>query len=200
MTDPNLTPEPIEEATPETMAIVKKEMPDASEEAVKETAALFEAIKKRAAAEMQAAGEITREAYLNAVKKAQAAIAQNKSIAQDRMQSAVGLIQKETEKNWLVIDAIKTRAQAQIQDAGEVSREAYLKAVRQAREAVEQNKFVERSRVEQAVEEIHKQADKNWHIVVGEIESIGTRLKETATSAWSKLVAFVEKARDRDNS
>jgi hypothetical protein len=200
MTDQNLTPEPIEEATPETMAIVKKEMPNASEEAVKETAALFDAIKKRAVAEMQSAGEITREAYLNAVKKAQTAFGQNKSIAQDRMQSAVGMIQKETEKNWLVIDAIKTRAQAQIQDAGEVSRESYLKAVRQAREAIEQNKLVERDRVEQAVEEIHKQADKNWHIVAAEIESIGTRLKETATSAWSKLTAFVEKARDRDNS
>ncbi|MGL5062369.1 MAG: hypothetical protein ACRC62_20520 [Microcoleus sp.] len=200
MTDQNLTPEPIEEATPETMAIVKKEMPHATEETVKETAALFDAIKKRATAEMQAAGEITREAYLNAVKKAQAAFAQNKSIAQDRMQSAVGLVQKEGEKNWLVIDAIKTRAQSQIQDAGEVTREAYLKAVRQAREAVEQNKLVERDRVEQAVDHIHKEADKNWHRIVGEMESIGTRLKETAKSSWSKLAAFVEKARDRDNS
>ncbi|MCU0541695.1 MAG: hypothetical protein MUE44_05825 [Oscillatoriaceae cyanobacterium Prado104] len=199
-TDPNLTPEPIAEATPETTAIVKKEMPNASEETVKETAALFDAIKKRATAEMQAAGEITREAYLNAVKKAQAAFAQNKSIAQDKMHSAVDLLQKESEKNWLVVDAIKTRAQAQIQEAGEVSREAYLKAVRQAREAVEKNKLVERDRVEQAVDQIHKQADKNWHVIVGEIESIGTRLKETATSAWSKLTAFVEKARDRDNS
>jgi hypothetical protein len=200
MTEPNLTPEPIEEATPETMAIVKREMPDANEETIKETAALFESLKKRAAAEMQAAGEITREAYLKAVDQARSAFAQNKSIAQDKMHSAVGMIQKETEKNWLVIDAIKTRAQAQIQDAGEVSREAYLKAVRQAREAVEQNKLVERDRVEQAVDQIHKQADKNWHVVAGEIESIGTRLKETAKSAWSKLAAFVEKARDRDNS
>ncbi|MEG4457577.1 hypothetical protein [Microcoleus sp. N9_A1] len=196
MTDPNVTETTIVEVTPETTAIVKQEMPDATDEAIAETAALFESIKKRATAEFQAAGELTREAYLKAVTKASDAIDENKSTAKERMTEAVSLIKKESEKNWLVIDAIKTRAQAQVQDAGEVSREAYLKAVRQAREAVEQNKLVERDRIEQAVDHIQKQTEKNWHVVVGEIESLGTRLKETAKSAWSALTAFVEKSRN----
>ncbi|MEG3975609.1 hypothetical protein QT970_13445 [Microcoleus sp. herbarium8] len=196
MTDPNLTETTIVEVTPETTAIVKQEMPDATDETIAETAALFEAIKKRATAEFQAAGELTREAYLNAVNKASSAIDENKSTAKERMTEAVSLIKKESEKNWLVIDAIKTRAQAQVQDAGEVSREAYLKAVRQAREAVEQNKLVERSRIEQAVDDIQKQTEKNWHVVVGEIESLGTRLKETAKSAWNSLTAFCDKSRN----
>ncbi|MEG5000820.1 hypothetical protein [Microcoleus sp. B4-D4] len=196
MTDPNVTETTIVEVTPETTAIVKQEMPDATDETIAETAALFESIKKRAAAEFQAAGELTREAYLKAVTKASDAIDENKSIAKDRMKEAVSLIKKESEKNWLVLDAIKTRAQAQVQDAGEVSREAYLKAVRQAREAVEQNKLVERDRIEQAVDDIQKQTEKNWHVVVGEIESLGTRLKETAKSAWNSLTAFVEKSRN----
>ncbi|MGB3267602.1 MAG: hypothetical protein WBA89_27035 [Microcoleus sp.] len=196
MTDPNVTETTIVEVTPETTAIVKQEMPDATDETIAETAALFEAIKKRATAEFQAAGELTREAYLNAVNKASSAIDENKSTAKERMTEAVSLIKKESEKNWLVLDAIKTRAQAQVQDAGEVSREAYLKAVRQAREAVEQNKLVERSRIEQAVDDIQKQTEKNWHVVVGEIESLGTRLKETAKSAWNSLTAFCEKSRN----
>jgi len=196
MTDPNVTETTIVEVTPETTAIVKQEMPDATDETIAETAALFEAIKKRATAEFQAAGELTREAYLKAVTKASDAIDENKSTAKERMTEAVSLIKKESEKNWLVLDAIKTRAQAQVQDAGEVSREAYLKAVRQAREAVEQNKLVERDRIEQAVDDIQKQTEKNWHVVVGEIESLGTRLKETAKSAWSALTAFVEKSRN----
>ena len=201
MTDPNMTEETIVEATPETRAIVKKEMPDATDEAIAETAALFEAIKKRAAAEVQAAGDLTREAYLKAVNKASGAIEQNKTIAKERMTEAVSLIKKESDKNWLVVDAIKTRAQAQVQDAGEVSREAYLKAVRQAREAVEQNKLIERDRIDRAVEHIHKESEKNWHVVVGEIESIGTRLKETAKSAWNALTAFFDKSRsDRGDS
>ena len=194
MTDPNMTEETIIiDVTPETTAIVKKEMPDATDEAIAETAVLFEAIKKRAAAEVQAAGDLTREAYLKAVQKAQLALAKNKIHAKERMTDAVGLIQKEAEKNWLVVDAIKTRAQSQVQDAGDVSREAYLKAVRQAREAVEQNKFIERDRIEQAVDQIHKETEKNWHVVVGEIESIGTRLTETAKSAWSALAKFFDK-------
>lgn len=193
MTDPNVTETTIVEVTPETTAIVKKEMPDATDETIAETAALFEAIKKRATAEFQAAGELTREAYLKAVATASDAIDENKSIAKDRMTEAVSLIKKESEKNWLVLDAIKMRAQAQVQDAGEVSREAYLKAVRQAREAVEQNKLIERDRIEQAVDDIQKQTEKNWHVVVGEIESIGTRLAETAKSAWNALTAFFDK-------
>ncbi|MEG4319216.1 MULTISPECIES: hypothetical protein [unclassified Microcoleus] len=199
MTDPNLTEVTIVEVSPETTAIVKKEMPDATDETIAETAALFEAIKKRAAAEVQAAGDLTREAYLKAVTKASKAIEQNKSIAKERMTEAVSLLKKESEKNWLVVDAIKTRAQAQVQDAGEVSREAYLKAVRQAREALEQNKFIERDRIDQAVDHIHKETEKNWHVVVGEIESIGTRLKETAKSAWNALTAFFDKS-DRGDS
>lgn len=193
MTDPNMTPEPIVEATPETMAIVKKEMPHATDEAVAETAALFEAIKKRASAEVQAAGDLTREAYLKAAKKAQLAIEQNKTIAKERMTDAVGLIQKEAEKNWLVVDAIKTRAQAQVKEAGVVSREAYLKAVRQAREAVEQNKSIERARIEQAVDRIHRESEKNWHVVVGEIESMGVRLTDASKSAFQALTKFFDK-------
>jgi len=193
MTDPNMTEAEIVDVTPETTAIVKKEMPEATEEAIAETAVLFEAIKKRAAAEVQAAGDLTREAYLKAVQKAQLALAKNKTIAKERMTDAVGLIQKEAEKNWLVVDAIKTRAQSQVQGAGEVSREAYLKAVRQAREAVEQNKFIERDRIEQAVDQIQKEAEKNWHVVVGEIESIGSRLTEASKSAFQALTKFFDK-------
>ena len=193
MTDPNMTEEQIIDVTPETTAIVKKEMPDATDETIAETAALFEAIKKRATAEVQAAGDITREAYLKAVQKAQLALAKNKTHAKERMTEAVALIQKEAEKNWLVVDAIKTRAQAQVQDAGEVSREAYLKAVRQAREAVEQNKLIERDRIEHAVDRIHTEAEKNWHVVVAEIESLGVRLTDAAKSAFQALTAFFDK-------
>ena len=192
MTDPNMTEEIID-VTPETTAIVKREMPEATEETIAETAVLFEAIKKRAAAEVQAAGDLTREAYLKAVQKAQLALAKNKTHAKERMTDAVGLIQKEAEKNWLVVDAIKMRAQSQVQGAGEVSREAYLKAVRQAREAVEQNKFIERDRIEQAVDQIQKESEKNWHVVVGEIESIGSRLTDASKSAWTALTKFFDK-------
>ena len=64
---------------------------------------------------------------------------------------------------------------------------------------MEQNKLVERDRIEQAVDHIQKQTEKNWHVVVGEIESFGTRLKETAKSAWNALTAFCDKSDRRDS-
>ncbi|MCL1463060.1 hypothetical protein [Argonema galeatum] len=184
----------IVEVSQQTTDLVKKEMPDATEEVKKETAALVEAIQKRAQLEMQAAGDLTREAYLKSVRQAQEAIEQNQAIAKERIDQAVGLIQQEAEKNWLLVDAIKTRAQAEIQSAGDVTRENYLKAVRQAREAVEQNKFVERERIEAAVHEIHKQAEKNWLTIASEIESIGVRLADAAKTAWIALMASLSKS------
>ncbi len=184
----------IVEVSQQTTDLVKKEMPDATEEVKKETAALIEAIQKRAKLEVQAAGDLTREAYMNAVRQAQEAIEQNQAIAKERIDQAVGLIGQEAEKNWLVIDAIKTRAQAEIQSAGEVTRDNYLKAVRQAREAVEQNRVVERERIEAAVHEIHKQAEKNWLTIASEIESIGVRLADAAKTAWNALMASLSKS------
>jgi len=184
----------IVEVCQQTTDLVKKEMPDATEEVKKETAALIEAIQKRAKLEVQAAGDLTREAYMNAVRQAQEAIEQNQAIAKERIDQAVGLIGQEAEKNWLVIDAIKTRAQAEIQSAGEVTRDNHLKAVRQAREAVEQNRVVERERIEAAVHEIHKQAEKNWLTIASEIESIGVRLADAAKTAWNALMASLSKS------
>jgi hypothetical protein len=86
-----------------------------------------------------------------------------------------------------LIDAIKRRAQAEIQAAGDLTREAYLNAVRQAREAIEQNKLIERDRIEQSVHQIQHEAEKSWHTVVSEIESLGTRLADAARVAWDTL-------------
>jgi len=178
----------------ETTDLVKAEMPNASEDVIKETAALFEAIKKRVQTEMQAATDLTREAYQKAVTHAQQSIEENQTTVKERMEEAVRLVQQEAEKNWLVVDAIKTRSQAQVQEAGTVSREAYLKAVREARVAVEENQLIERDRIEQAVEQIQREADKNWHVIVGEIESIGIKLADAAKSAWTALTAFFDKS------
>jgi hypothetical protein len=86
-----------------------------------------------------------------------------------------------------LIDAIKKRAQAEIQAAGDLTREAYLNAVRQAREAIEQNQLIERDRVEQSIQQIQREAEKNWLVVVSEIESFGVRLADAARVAWNKL-------------
>lgn len=183
----------IVEVSPQTTDLVKTEMPDATEEVRQETGALFEAIKKRAELEMQAAGDLSREAYMNSVRLAREAIEQNQAVAKEKVDQAVKLVQQEAEKNWLLIDAMKTRAQAEIQSAGDVTRENYLKAVRQAREAIEQNQSIDPDRIKAAFEDVQKQAEKNWQVIASEIESFGVRLADAAKNAWNALMVAMSK-------
>jgi hypothetical protein len=87
-----------------------------------------------------------------------------------------------------LIEALKKRAQAEIHMAGDLTRETYLNAVRQAREAIEQNKLIDPDRIEQSVQAIQQEAEKNWNVITGEIESLGTRLSDAAKAAWDKLM------------
>jgi hypothetical protein len=94
-------------------------------------------------------------------------------------------VRSETEA---LIEAIKNRAQLEAQLAGDFTRETYLKAVRQAREAVEQNQLFEPERIERSVEQLQQEAEKNWQLVVDEMTGLGDRLTEAAKAAWEKLV------------
>jgi hypothetical protein len=95
-------------------------------------------------------------------------------------------LQRET---TALIDAIRTRAQSEIQSAGELTREAYLNAVRKARENIEQSKLIDPEQIEHSLEVIQKEADKNWHYILGEVESLGDRVADAAKAAWSRLMA-----------
>jgi hypothetical protein len=94
-------------------------------------------------------------------------------------------VRNETEA---LLDAIKKRAQSEAQSAGDFTREAYLKAVRQAREAVEQNQLFEPERIEKSVAQLQQEAEKNWQVVVDEVTGLGDRLSEAAKAAWEKLM------------
>jgi hypothetical protein len=96
-----------------------------------------------------------------------------------------------------LIDAIKKRAQSEVQSAtqaaesvGSFTRQAYLDAVRKTRENLEHNQpLIDRDRVEQSIRLIQKEADKNWESIVNEVKEFGDRLAEAAKAAWEKLTA-----------
>ncbi|PPS44156.1 hypothetical protein [Chroococcidiopsis sp. TS-821] len=88
-----------------------------------------------------------------------------------------------------LIDALKKRAQAEAQSAGTLTREAYLNAVRRARETIEGNQLIERDRIEYSFSLIQKEAEKNWHSVVKEVAELGDRLADAAKAAWEVLTA-----------
>ncbi|MDJ0693024.1 hypothetical protein [Mastigocoleus sp. MO_188.B34] len=86
-----------------------------------------------------------------------------------------------------LIDAIKKRAQAEAQSAGTLTRETYLNAVRQARQAIEDNPIIERDRIEHAFDMIQQEAQKNWDSVFKEVQDLGDRLQAAAQAAWDVL-------------
>lgn len=88
-----------------------------------------------------------------------------------------------------LIDAIKKRAQSEAQSAGTLTREAYLTAVKRARATIEENKLIERDRIEHSFEMIQTEAEKNWHSVAKEVSELGDRLTEAAKAAWEVLTA-----------
>ena len=87
-----------------------------------------------------------------------------------------------------LVEAIKKRAQSEIENAQTLTRYAYLTAVRNAREAVEKNKLIDPKRIEHSVEIIQKDARENWQKIVDEISDLGDRLQEAARVAWDILM------------
>lgn len=92
------------------------------------------------------------------------------------------------EETKALVDAIRMRAQTELQTAGDFTRDSYLKAVRQAREAVEQNHLIDPDRIERSVQLIQEEAEKNWNVVLSEMESFGNRLTDAAKAAWDRLM------------
>lgn len=92
------------------------------------------------------------------------------------------------EETKALVEAIKKRAQSEIENAQTLTQDAYLNAVRSAREAIEQNKLLDPERIEHSVEIIQKEAQENWQKIADEIADLGNRLQEAAQVAWDILM------------
>ncbi len=89
------------EIIPQTInEMVDREMAGESDDVRKETKALIDAIKMRAQAEAQSAGTLTRETYLNAVRRVRESVEGNHLIERDRIEQSFEMIQREADKNW----------------------------------------------------------------------------------------------------
>ena len=114
-------------------------------------------------------------------------ISQNTSeLVDQEMAGATDEVRQETK---LLIDALKKRAQAEVQNAGTLIPQAYLKAVRHAREQLEPDAQFTPERIEQSFKLIQKEAEKNWQTVVNEVAELGDRLADAAKAAWEALTA-----------
>ncbi|WP_375504575.1 hypothetical protein [uncultured Nostoc sp.] len=81
-----------------------------------------------------------------------------------------------------LIEALERRSQAE--SAGTLTRETYLKAVRQARELIEGRKVKERDRLEDSLAIIQDEAERNWHLMMKDLVDFSFRLQKAAIAAW----------------
>ena len=81
-----------------------------------------------------------------------------------------------------LIEALERRSQAE--SAGTLTREAYLKAVRQARELIEGRRVKERDRLEDSWAIIQDEAERNWHLMMKDLVDFSFRLQKAAIAAW----------------
>lgn len=92
---------PVVEINPQpTQQAVEAEMVNDTDEINQETAALIEAIRNRAQSEAQSAGNLTRETYLNTLRRVRHAIEGEQLIERERLENAFQVVQSEAEKNW----------------------------------------------------------------------------------------------------
>jgi hypothetical protein len=113
------------EISPQTDEIVETEMAGESDEVKRETKALIEALRRRAQSEAEAAGTLTRETYLNAVRKARAAIEGERIIKRDRLEYFWLVFQEEAEKNWHLMMKDFTGFSVRLQNALKAGWEAF---------------------------------------------------------------------------
>lgn len=111
---------------------------------------------------------------------------QTDALVEEEMTNADENLKQETKA---LVEAIKMRAQSEAKGAGDLTRDAYLNAVRQARESIEQNKLLDPERVEYSFWLIQKEAERNWQSILNEASTISDRLTDAAKAAWEALTA-----------
>lgn len=111
---------------------------------------------------------------------------QTDEMVETEMAGETDEIKRETKA---LIEALKRRAQSEADSAGTLTRETYLNAVRQAREAIEREKLISRDRLENSWANMQEETEKNWHLLVKEITDFGDRLQDAAQAAWDAFNA-----------
>jgi hypothetical protein len=123
--DANKNMEVIIEVSPQTNEMVEREMIGETDDLKHETKELIEALKRRAQAEAESAGTLTRETYLNAIRRAREAVEGERVIERDRIERSWGIIQEEADKNWQTLLKEVSQLGDRFQDATKAAWDAF---------------------------------------------------------------------------
>ncbi|MGI8503488.1 MAG: hypothetical protein ACR2LR_20490 [Hassallia sp.] len=123
--DANNNIEVIVEVSPQTNEMVEREMAGETDDLKHETKELIEALKRRAQAEAESAGTLTRETYLNAIRRAREAVEGERVIERDRIERSWATIQEEADKNWQTLWKEVSQLGDRFEDAAKAAWDAF---------------------------------------------------------------------------
>lgn len=95
-------------------------------------------------------------------------------------------MKQETEE---LMSAINKMVQAELQAAEDFTEEAYINAVRNARETIEQFRLIDKDQLENSISQFESDAKQNLEGMVKDIADFGDRISKAAQAAWEVLTA-----------
>jgi hypothetical protein len=95
-------------------------------------------------------------------------------------------MKQETEE---LMSAINRMVQAELQAAEDFTEEAYINAVRNARQTIEQFRLIDKDQLENSISQFETDAKQNLEGMVKEIADFGDRISKAAQAAWEVLTA-----------
>lgn len=88
-----------------------------------------------------------------------------------------------------LMSAINKMVQSELQAAEDFTEEAYINAVRNARQTIEQFRLIDKDQLENSMNQFENNAQQNLEGMVKEIAAFGDRISNAAQAAWEVLTA-----------
>ncbi|MGB3404596.1 MAG: hypothetical protein WBA77_18070 [Microcoleaceae cyanobacterium] len=120
------------------------------------------------------------------VPKESALVEQSTTEIVPETQSKPEEMKQETEE---LMSAINRMVQAELQAAGDFTEEAYINAVRNAKQTIEQFRLIDKDQLENSISQFETDAKQNLEGMVKEIADFGDRISKAAQAAWDILTA-----------
>ena len=89
-----------------------------------------------------------------------------------------------------LVELIKKQAESELEAAESMTRETYVKAIANAKATLKQTEtfFAEQEQtLQQKIQELNTQADREWESFVGEVKNMGNRIDKAINVAWKAL-------------
>ncbi|TVQ59717.1 MAG: hypothetical protein EA366_04450 [Spirulina sp. DLM2.Bin59] len=113
--------------------------------------------------------------------------AETKALVEDNMPQESDEIKHHV---MALIEAIKKQSQSQIETAGDMTREVYVSAMRQAQETLKNTGLLldnQRETLDSSISSLEDTAAQKWEEIVSDMQKFGDRLDRAVNTAWQIL-------------